>query len=144
MRVCFCLPSWSISTMALTLDSDVDISRGDAIVAADSPVQPLKQLQAAVCWFDDTPLNPGRRYLLKHTTHTTAAKIKEVGSVWDIHTLSREQAATTLNINDIGHINLSLQQPVNATPYAVNPATGAFILIDEATNHTVAAGMIEA
>ena len=130
--------------LTLTLDSDVDISRGDAIVAADSPVQPLKQLQAAVCWFDDTPLNPGRRYLLKHTTHTTAAKIKEVGSVWDIHTLSREQAATTLNINDIGHISLSLQQPVNATPYAVNPATGAFILIDEATNHTVAAGMIEA
>ena len=128
--------------MTVTLDRDIDISRGDAIVAADSPIQPAKQIQAAVCWFDDTPLNTGRRYLLKHTTRTTAAKIKSISYVWDVHTLSRVTAADTLKTNDIGRLNIALQQPLNAVPYTENPALGAFILIDEATNHTVAAGMI--
>ena len=128
--------------LTLTLDCDIDISRGDAIVAAHSPVAPSKQIQAAVCWFDDVPLNLSRRYLLKHTTQTTAAKVKNISYVWDVHTLSRVQSADKLAINDIGHLTIALQQPVNATDYATNPATGAFILIDEATNHTVAAGMI--
>ena len=128
--------------LTLTLDRDIDISRGDAIVAAHSPVSPSKQIQAAVCWFDDAPLNLSRRYLLKHTTQTTAAKVKNISYVWDVHTLSRVQSADKLAINDIGHLTIALQQPVNATDYATNPATGAFILIDEATNHTVAAGMI--
>ena len=128
--------------LTVTLDRDIDISRGDAIVAADSPIQPAKQIQAAVCWFDDTPLNTGRRYLLKHTTRTTAAKIKSISYVWDVHTLSRVTAADTLKTNDIGRLNIILQQPLNAVPYTENPALGAFILIDEATNHTVAAGMI--
>ena len=128
--------------LTVTLDSDIDVSRGNAIVAADSPVQPLKQFQAAVCWFDDTPLNPARRYLLKHCTQTVAAKVKGISYVWDVHTLARVQAADTLRINDIGRISLAVQQPVNALPYADNPELGAFILIDEATHHTVAAGMI--
>ncbi|MDO4878348.1 MAG: GTP-binding protein [Neisseria sp.] len=128
--------------LTVTLDRDIDISRGDAILAADSPVTPVKQIQAAVCWFDDTPLNTGRRYLLKHTTRTTAAKIKSISYVWDVHTLSRVTAADTLKTNDIGRLDITLQQPLNAVPYTENPALGAFILIDEATNHTVAAGMI--
>lgn len=128
--------------LTVTLDRDVDISRGDAIVSADSGVTPEKQIQAALCWFDEKPLNLSRRYLLKHTNHTTAAKIKSINYVWDVHTLSKVQSAESLSVNDIGHISLTLQQPLNATAYADNPATGAFILIDEATNHTVAAGMI--
>ena len=128
--------------LTLTLDRDIDISRGNAIVGDDSTAVPLKQLQADVCWFDDAPLNLGRRYLLKHNTQTTAAKIKGISYVWDVHTLSHVQSADKLAINDIGHLSIVLQQPVNATAYSENPATGAFILIDEATNHTVAAGMI--
>ena len=128
--------------LTITLDRDVDVSRGDAIVAAHSSVAPRKHIQAAVCWFDDVPLNLSRRYLLKHTTQTTAAKVKSIGYVWDVHTLSRVQSADKLAINDIGHLTIALQQPLNATDYTTNPATGAFILIDEATNHTVAAGMI--
>ena len=128
--------------LTLTLDRDIDISRGDAIVAVSSPVSPRKQVQAAVCWFDDMPLNLSRRYLFKHSTQTTAAKVKSISYVWDVHTLSRVQSADKLAINDIGHLTIALQQPVNATDYVTNPATGAFILIDEATNHTVAAGMI--
>ncbi|MDO4998261.1 MAG: GTP-binding protein [Neisseria sp.] len=130
--------------LTLTLDRDVDISRGNAIVAADSSVLAVKQIQADVCWFDDVPLNTNRRYLLKHTTQTVAAKVKNIAYTWDVNTLSRVQAAERLNINDIARVNLALQQPIAASSYAQNPATGAFILIDEATHHTVAAGMIVA
>ncbi|MCF7528911.1 sulfate adenylyltransferase subunit 1 [Neisseria lisongii] len=128
--------------LTITLDTDIDISRGNAIVAAASPVAPEQQFQAALCWFDHTPLNIRRKYLLKHTTQTTAVKISAIDYVWDVHTLSRVQSTDDLKLNDIGHVSLKTQQPLNATTYDENPATGAFILIDEATNHTVAAGMI--
>ncbi|ROV55995.1 sulfate adenylyltransferase subunit 1 [Neisseria chenwenguii] len=128
--------------LTVTLDTDLDISRGNTIVAADSPIAPEQQFQAALCWFDETPLNPRRKYLLKHTTQTTAVKISGIEYVWDVNTLSRVQSAAELKLNDIGHVSLKTQQPLAAAPYAQNPAAGAFILIDEATNHTVAAGMI--
>ncbi|WP_416189093.1 sulfate adenylyltransferase subunit 1 [Neisseria sp. CCUG17229] len=128
--------------LTITLDTDIDISRGNSIVAADSPVAPSQQFQAALCWFDDIPLNPRRKYLLKHTTQTAAVKISEIAYVWDVNTLSQVQSATELKLNDIGSVSLKTQQPLNATTYEQNPATGAFIIIDEATNHTVAAGMI--
>lgn len=126
----------------LTLDRDIDVSRGDALVSADNPLQPRQRFQAALCWFDSAPLNPSRRYLLKHTTRTVAAKISSVHYVWDVHTLSRTAEAATLHTNDIGQVSISVQQPLNATAYSEAAATGAFILIDEATCHTVAAGMI--
>ena len=128
--------------LTITLDTDLDISRGNAIVSADNPLIPTQTIQAAICWFDDVPLNPARKYLLKHTTQTVVAKIKQIESVCDVHTLSRVAAADSLKINDIGRVVIATQQPINATTYAQNHATGAFILIDEATNHTVAAGMI--
>ena len=132
------------SALTLTLDSDVDISRGDSILAADNPALPTRHIQASVCWFDERALNPQRKYLLKHGTQTTAAKVKQIAYVWDVHTLSNVKAAEKLAINDIGSLSLALQQPLTATTYAENPATGAFILIDEASHHTVAAGMITA
>ena len=135
--------AYSGEVLTLTLDTDIDISRGDAIVAAASPITPLKTIQADICWFDDVPLNSSRRYLLKHSTQTTATKIRGIQYVWDIHTLADGHSADTLYINDIGNISLTLQQPINASAYADNPATGAFILIDEVTHHTVAAGMIK-
>lgn len=128
--------------LTITLDTDIDISRGNAIVAADSPIEPRQQFQAALCWFDDIPLNLRRKYLLKHTTQTTAVKISEIAYVWDVNTLSQVQTADELKLNDIGHISFKTQQPLNAATYEQNQAAGAFILIDEATNHTVAAGMI--
>lgn len=128
--------------LTLTLDTDIDISRGDTLVSADSAIHPERQLQAAICWFDDIPLNPRRKYLLKHNTLTTAVKISEITYVWDIRTLSRVQSADDLKLNDIGHIVFKTQQALAAAPYTQNRAAGAFILIDEATNHTVAAGMI--
>lgn len=128
--------------LTLTLDRDLDISRGDVFVSLDNSLTPTQHFQAALCWFDDTPLNPARKYWLKHGTQTVAAKIKQIEYVWDVQTLSRAQSADTLKINDIARITIATQQPICATTYAENQATGAFILIDEATNHTVAAGMI--
>ncbi|WP_373755631.1 sulfate adenylyltransferase subunit 1 [Neisseria sp.] len=128
--------------LTVTLDTDIDISRGNSIVAADSPVAPVQAFQAALCWFDEIPLNPRRKYLLKHGTQTTAAKITEIAYVWDVDTLSQVESAAELRLNDIGSISIKTQQPLAAAPYAHNRAAGAFILIDEATNHTVAAGMI--
>lgn len=128
--------------LTVTLADDIDISRGDVLVAQDSPLQATKTLTASLCWFDDKPLNPARRYWLKHTTKTVYAKIKQIDYLWDVATLSHTQNADTLQRNDIGRVHLSLQQPIVPTAYADNHAGGAFILIDEATHHTVAAGMI--
>ena len=128
--------------LTVVLDTDIDISRGNSIVSADSAIVPEQQFQAALCWFDNIPLNLRRKYLLKHTTQTTPVKISEIAYVWDVNTLSRVESAETLKLNDIGSVSLKTQQPLSAAAYEDNHAQGAFILIDEATNHTVAAGMI--
>ena len=128
--------------ITLRLADDIDISRGDTLLAAASAHAPQRELRATLCWFDQRPLNPARKYLLKHTTRTVPAKIRRVEHVWDVHTLSNYAVRDTLAMNDLGEVSLVLQQPVAATPYAENPATGAFILIDDASNQTVAAGMI--
>ena len=128
--------------ITLRLADDIDISRGDTLLAATSAHAPQRELRATLCWFDQRPLNPARKYLLKHTTRTVAAKIRRVEHVWDVHTLSNYADRDTLAMNDLGEVSLVLQQPVAATPYAETPATGAFILIDDASHQTVAAGMI--
>ena len=95
--------------LTVALDTDLDISRGNSIAAADSPVAPEQQFQAALCWFDDIPLNLRRKYLLKHTTQTTPVKISAISYVWDVNTLSRVEPADTLKLNDIGSVSLKTQ-----------------------------------
>ncbi|RDE74870.1 sulfate adenylyltransferase subunit 1 [Haemophilus parainfluenzae] len=128
--------------ITLRLDRDIDISRGDLFVDESSPLTPQKQLEATICWFDERPLNTARKYLLKHGTQTVFAKISEIESVLNVHTLKQENGATALKMNDIALVHLSLQKPIVATTYEENIAGGAFILVDEATYNTVAAGMI--
>ena len=128
--------------ITLRLDRDIDISRGDLFVDESSPLTPQKQLEATICWFDERPLNTARKYLLKHGTQTVFAKISEIESVLNVHTLEQESGATALKMNDIARVSLSLQKPIVATTYEENIAGGAFILVDEATYNTVAAGMI--
>ncbi|PIT20020.1 sulfate adenylyltransferase [Snodgrassella communis] len=130
------------SVLTIVLADDIDISRGDSIVAADSTLQPARNISASVCWFDSKPLNATRRYWLKHTTQTVYTRIRQVDYLLDVQSLNHCQDSDSLQLNDIGRIQLSVQKPIVATTYQANPATGAFILIDEATNHTVAAGMI--
>ena len=128
--------------ITLRLDRDIDISRGDLFVDESSPLTPQKQLEATICWFDERPLNSARKYLLKHGTQTVFAKISEIESVLNVHTLEQESGTTALKMNDIARVRLSLQKPIVATTYEENIAGGAFILVDEATYNTVAAGMI--
>ncbi len=129
----------------IRLTDDVDVSRGDLIVSDESTNdQPVlaKSLQADVCWLDAESLSLSRKYLLQHTTQTVFAKVKNIEQVLDIHTLSQGYGASTIRTNEIGRIHLALQKPIAADLYDESVATGSFVLIDDATKHTVAAGMI--
>ena len=128
--------------ITLRLDRDIDISRGNLFVDEHSPLTPQKPLVSTICWFDERPLNTARKYLLKHGTQTVFTKVSEIESVLNVHNLEQENGATALNMNDIAKVRLSLQKPIVATRYEENIAGGSFILIDEATYNTVAAGMI--
>jgi len=127
----------------IQLSEDVDVSRGDIFVhqAAASPV---KRIQADLCWFGDEPLSLKRKYLLKHATQTVFSKIDRVESVLDVRTLFELQGDRPFSMNDIGRVSLTVQKPLLADLYELLPLTGAFVLIDETTHHTVAAGMIRA
>jgi bifunctional enzyme CysN/CysC len=132
-------------SVTIRLADDVDVSRGDVLVHAGggvSEVPVVRELEADVCWFSDRPLRPGGRYLLKHLTQTVDAVVDALVDLVDIHTLERGDAPAELGLNDIGRVRLRTRRPVVADPYATNRASGAFILIDEATNDTVGGGMI--
>jgi bifunctional enzyme CysN/CysC len=129
-------------SVTVRLADDVDASRGDVLVSADAPVEPIREIEADVCWFADKPLRPGSRYLLKHLTQTVDAVVEGIVDQVDIHTLERAPAPTELGLNDIGRVRLRTRRPLVADPYSRNRVTGAFILIDEATNDTVAGGMV--
>lgn len=128
--------------VTICLADDIDISRGDTFVAKNSTTSSTKQLSATICWFDQKALNPARKYLLKQGTRTVFAKVSEVEEILDLKTLLNHSDAEQVKMNDIARIRINLQSPVITTSYAKNKAAGAFILIDEATYHTVAGGMI--
>ncbi|WP_186026767.1 sulfate adenylyltransferase subunit 1, partial [Burkholderia gladioli] len=131
-------------TVTIRLAEDVDVSRGDVFVPNAQRIEPAKKLEADLCWFDETPLSPQRKYLLKQTTNTVFTRIGEVKQVLDVHTLSHASDRQDLKMNDIGRVALTLQKPIVCDTYDAHPGTGAFVLIDEATHHTIAAGMIRA
>jgi sulfate adenylyltransferase subunit 1 len=128
-------------SITLLLDEDLDISRGDLLGSLESPATPAVELGATLCWLSDRPYSRGQRLLLRHTTREARARIPDITGRLDLHTL-RLEAAEGLEVNDIAEVRLRLQQPVFADPYAQNRATGAFVLIDEATHDTVAAGLV--
>jgi sulfate adenylyltransferase large subunit len=130
-------------TMSVTVRvaDDVDISRGDMIVEADDPPQAARELDAMICWMGQEPLRPGARLVIKHTTRTTRARIEELDYRVEVNTLAHEPA-DELGLNEIGRIRLRAGSPLMADPYSRNRTTGSFILIDDATNDTVAAGMV--
>lgn len=130
-------------TVTVVLDRDVDVSRGDLLVRYDAPARVLREFEAELCWLDARALHPARKYLLKHGTRLTSAKIRAVHSRRDIHELGGVEAVGTLEMNDIGRVTLAVRDPLAVDAYAQLPATGAFILIDEATHQTAAAGLIQ-
>ena len=129
-------------SVTILLEDDVDVSRGDMLAdPADAPVV-ARELTARVCWLSERPVDDRARVLVKHTTRTVTARIEEVVSVVDIATLEDRPSPGRLELNDLGLVRLRLAEPLAVDPYARNRATGAFVLIDEATNETVGAGMV--
>ncbi|HEY1151714.1 MAG TPA: sulfate adenylyltransferase subunit 1 [Pseudoduganella sp.] len=128
-------------SVTLVLNEYVDVSRGDILSSSEQPATLLKQVNADVCWLSEEPLDQRRKYWIKHGTKQTAAKVTKIDSILDINTQQRHDAEA-LKLNDVARIALTVQQPLAADAYADIRATGAFILIDEVTHQTVAAGMI--
>jgi len=128
-------------SVTLLLNKELDISRGDLIVASQQPATITKSLTAALVWTDQRPLELNRRYLLKHTSHTVPVYVSSVEHRTDISTLAHE-SAKTLEMNGIGVVTIDSLRPIAVDVYRENRSTGAFILIDPEANSTVAAGMV--
>ena len=128
-------------SISLTLEDELDISRGDLLVSAGSPAVVSSRFTASLVWMDEQPLDLGRRYLLKHTSRTVQAQVTGVRHRLDVATLE-QQPATTLTLNGIGLVEVETVLPLTVDLYSDNRITGSFVLIDAVTNATVAAGMI--
>jgi sulfate adenylyltransferase subunit 1 len=128
-------------SVTLLLEDEIDTSRGDMIVKTYEANEPVKQIDAFVCWLSETPMSTARTYVIRHTTRESKAKVGAIHYKVDVNTLE-EQASTDLKMNDIARITFKLAQPLMIDSYSINRATGAFIVIDESTNNTVGAGMI--
>ncbi|MGB3356468.1 MAG: sulfate adenylyltransferase subunit CysN [Mycobacterium sp.] len=129
--------------VSVSLADDIDISRGDMIARPNNRPRVAQEFDATVCWMaDGSSLEPGRDYLIKHTTRTTRAKVTGLDYRLDVNSLHRDKEATALKLNELGRISLRTQVPLLLDEYSRNAATGSFILIDPNTNGTVGAGMI--
>ncbi len=129
-------------SVTVTLTDEIDISRGDMLVHQDDSIEAIKNFTGMVCWFSEIPLSINRTYLIMHTTRTSKAKITNINHKINIETLNHEEA-NELKTNDIANISFKLAQPLIVDDYNENRGTGAFIIIDETTFHTVGAGMIQ-
>ncbi len=130
-------------SVTLLLSDDLDVSRGDMFCRPHNQPAAAQDIEAMVCWMTDaSKLSPGSRLLVKHTTKTAKAIIRDLHYRLDVNTLHRDDSATQLGLNEIGRITLRVTQPLFCDPYARNRLTGGLILIDEATSATVGAAMI--
>ncbi len=130
-------------TMSVTVRfaDQLDVSRGDMIVEAEDQPIAARELEARLCWMSERPMAQGGRYAIKHTTRTARAVVGELEHRIDVNMLAHEPA-TELGLNEVGRVKLRCSAPLMVDPYSRNRTTGSFILIDEATNDTVAAGMV--
>jgi len=130
-------------SVTLVLDDQIDVSRGDLVAPPVRAPSVSQSISASLCWLSADPFRPQRRYWLRHTTRTVPARVRAIDTRVDIHTLERHPFNGTLAMNDIVHAHLALLQAIACDPYERIRGTGAFILIDEVTNQTVAAGLID-
>jgi sulfate adenylyltransferase subunit 1 (EFTu-like GTPase family) len=128
--------------VTIRLEDDIDVARGDLLADPANAPAVAREVEARVCWMSERPLTPRTRLVLKAATRTVRAIADELLTVVDIETLTELEKPAQLELNDIGRVGIRLGEPVAVDPYAENRATGAFILIDEATNETVGAGMV--
>ncbi len=133
--------AYAPQSVMLTLEDEIDISRGDMLVAGGAVPEVAKEFEATLCWLAETPLDRNRKYLVKHTTRMAKSVFARIDYRLDVNTLE-QHPAEQLAMNDIARVALKVQQPLVFDRYTQDRATGSFIVIDEATNNTVAAGMI--
>ncbi len=130
-------------SVTLRLTDELDISRGDMICRPHNAPTPTQDVDAMVCWMDESAkLQPGRKFALKHTTRSVRAMVKELQYQLDVNSLHRREDVESLALNEIGRVRLRTTMPLFADEYRRNRSTGGFVLIDEATNRTVADGMV--
>lgn len=129
-------------SVTLTLEDDIDISRGDMIVRENNPPRVTQDLEVMLCWLNTNPMQLGGKYVLRHTTNECRAMIKDVVYKMDINNLTRNEGDKSAGTNDIVKVHLRTTKPVIHDSYRRNRQTGSLILVDETTNETVAAGMI--
>jgi bifunctional enzyme CysN/CysC len=130
-------------SVTVRLTDEIDISRGDMICRPNNTPAALQDIDAQICWMDESaPLVKGKKYAIKHTTRWARAMVKDINYRVDVNTLHRDEEAAEIKLNEIGRIQLRVTQPLFVDLYLQNRQTGAFILVDEGTNKTVAAGMV--
>jgi sulfate adenylyltransferase subunit 1 len=129
-------------SVVMTLEDEIDISRGDMLVKANNPPRNSQDVEAMVCWFSQKPMEPRGKYLLRHTSRETKAIVQELRYQVDVDTLHKKEGVPSLGMNDIGRISLRTANPLFHDSYRRNRLTGSFILVDPGTHETVAAGMV--
>jgi len=129
-------------SVSITLEDDIDIGRGDMIVRTKNQPETSQDIEVMLCWLNNSPAKPRTKYTIRHTSNDQKAMIKEVIYKYDINTLDRNKEDKELKMNDISKVKIRTTKPLMIDPYRENRTTGSIILIDDATNETVAAGMI--
>jgi len=134
--------AYSPMSVAITLEDDIDISRGDMIVRPNNHAEASQDIDFMMCWMGNEPFNPDKKYTVIHTSNKVRCIIKEVQYKVDINTLHRLEEDKSIKMNDIARIRIRTTKPLFIDSYTRNKATGSLVLIDESTHNTVAAGMI--
>jgi bifunctional enzyme CysN/CysC len=129
-------------SIVMQLEDDIDVSRGDLICRPHNQPEVTNDFEAMVCWMTDEPLRPGARFTIKHSTRSAKALIEDLRYRMDVNTLRRDQSSAELGLNEIGRVRIRTSSPLLLDEYRLSRATGGFILIDETTQDTVAAGMV--
>ena len=129
-------------SVSITLEDDIDISRGDMIVKTNNRPEASQEFDAMLCWLNNQPARPRAKYTILHTSNEQKAMIKDVLYKIDINTYNRDEENKDLNMNDIARIKVRTTRPLMIDEYRDNRITGSFVLVDDATHETVAAGMI--
>jgi sulfate adenylyltransferase subunit 1 len=129
-------------SVTITLEDDIDISRGDMIVREEDMPQEGQDITAMICWLNERPMRPGAKYWIRHTTREARCIIQEVNYKMDINRVEKDFADKQIGLNEIAEVKLRTTQPLFFDSYRKNRITGSLILIDEGTNETVCAGMI--
>ncbi len=130
-------------SVTVRLADELDVSRGDLICRPNNQPSVAQDIEAMVCWMDESrPMSVGGKYAIKHTTRAARAVVRQLHYRLDVNTLHRDESADGLRLNEIGRVRLRTTVPLLADAYRRNRTTGGFIVIDESTNRTVGAGMI--